>query len=389
VPPLVIARPAELAEPSMSGAYRFYLGSTHAHSGYSGDHAKTVATKFNNGAADYARHAPAEVFAKARANGLDFYCLTDHSSPEQNEFYKNGFTDEHWAATKRQAADATTPAFAPIVGYEFSRNVDPDHGGLGHMNVLNAPDWYSAYAPGHTFAWLYDRLGGTRRAAVGSGGGDPVIVAQFNHPQMPGGAAVKNFNNYKGRTKATNDVVRLAEVWNSTDRMGYVPTVRKIWALGWKVAPTAGTDLHGPVGMENRRIRTGVLAEALTPDAVVRALHARRAYATLEPKLHLEFTLNGSTMGTALPARPPGDLTAKVFANDPAGAVITRVDLYGGKYEANGGGTQVLAAVPVPPGKRTVEATLPGGYDFYYAAVFKEGVDTARAFTAPVWMDDD
>src|SRR4051812_44122183 len=62
VPPLVVARPDELGERSMSGAYRFYLGTTHAHSGYSGDHAKTVATKFNKGVADYGRHTPIEIY---------------------------------------------------------------------------------------------------------------------------------------------------------------------------------------------------------------------------------------------------------------------------------------------------------------------------------------
>src|SRR4051812_35679959 len=81
-----VARPGELGETSMSGAYRFYLGTTHAHSGYSGDHAKTVATKLNQGVADYDRHTPIEVFEKARANGYDYYFMTDHSSPEQNEF---------------------------------------------------------------------------------------------------------------------------------------------------------------------------------------------------------------------------------------------------------------------------------------------------------------
>src|SRR5947208_11849459 len=146
-----VARPGELAERSMSGAYRFYLGTTHAHSGHSGDHAKTIATRFNNGAADYDRHTPLEVFEKAKANGFDFYFMTDHSSPEQNDFYKNGFTDEHWAATKAQAEQASTANFIALRGYEFSRNVDPEKGGLGHMNILNTATWNSAYAKGHTF----------------------------------------------------------------------------------------------------------------------------------------------------------------------------------------------------------------------------------------------
>ena len=53
--PQQVARPGELSEKSMSGTYRFYLGTLHAHSGYSGDHASTIATKFNKGVADYDR----------------------------------------------------------------------------------------------------------------------------------------------------------------------------------------------------------------------------------------------------------------------------------------------------------------------------------------------
>ena len=276
----------------MAGTYRFYLGTTHAHSGYSGDHASTIATKFNKGVADYNQHTPIEIYEKAKANGFDFYFMTDHSSPEQNEFYKNGFTEEHWAATQRQAEQAGTAEFLALRGYEFSRNVDREKGGLGHMNVLNTTGWNSAYAKGHTFEWLYDWLVEQ----------DGLVAAQFNHPDMPGNVKAKNFNDYQGRTKARNEVVCLAEIWNSTEKPTYVPTVQKIWALGWKVAPAAGTDVHGLFGVEDRTLRTGVLAERLTTESIMQSLKARRVYATLEPRLHVEFTLNGFLMGTR-----PGD----------------------------------------------------------------------------------
>jgi hypothetical protein len=379
VQPIVIVRPQDVDEKSMSGQYHFYLGTTHAHSGYSGDHQKTIAEKLNKGAANYSLHTPAEIFEKAKKYDYDFYFMTDHSSPEQNEFYKGGFTDEHWAATHQMAAAATTDKFLAMVGFEFSRNNDPDKGGLGHMNVLGTKDWESAYAKGHTFEWAYDWLAAQKAEPV---------AAQFNHPAMPGTRA-KNFSDFKWRTKERNDVVCLAEIWNSGEGMGYVPVVKKIWAMGWKVAPTCGTDVHGPLGVENRHIRTGVLAERLDAASVMAALRARRAYATLEPKLHLEFTLNGAEMGTAMKERPAGELKAKVFVNDPAGAVISRVEIYGAKYDKNGGGTATLAKVPVGSGKKLVEAAVGGGFDFYYVAVFKEGVETPRAFGAPVWMDDE
>lgn len=379
-PPIRIVRPAELREKSLSGAYEFFLGSLHAHSGYSGDHAKTLAEKFNRGVVNYDLHTPREVFEKAKTNFYDFYFMTDHSSPEQNEFYRNGFTDAHWAATKQQADEATTTRFVALRGYEFSRNTDPENGGLGHMNVLNSREWNSAYAPGRTFEWLYDWL----LPQTGA-----LVVAQFNHPQLPGGAKSKNFNNYAGRTKARNESVRLVEIWNSGEGMGYVATVQKIWALGWKVAPTAGADVHGLFGIEHKRLRTGVLAERLTADALMRALQARRVYATLEPVLHLEFTLNGIQMGTAMEHRPAGDLKATVFVNDLGGSIISRVEIRGGEYETNSGGNERVTVMPVGAGKKLAEATVPGGFDFYYAVVFKEGIETARAFSSPIWMDNE
>jgi hypothetical protein len=264
-------------------------------------------------------------------------------------------------------------------GYEFSRNSDPDQGGLGHMNVLYSTAWNSAYSAGHTFAWLYDWMTPQSKS---------LVVAQFNHPAMPGGGKAKHFSNFSGRTKERNEVVRLAEIWNSGESLKYVPVIKKIWALGWKVAPTAGTDVHGVFGIENRRIRTGILAERLAPEAVMQALQARRVYATLEPRLHLEFLLNDNAMGSALDNRPEGELKTKVFVNDPAGAIISKIEIHGGKYETNGGETKMLTTLAVGKGKKLAEGTVVNGYDFYYAVVFKEGTDTARAFSAPIWMDN-
>jgi hypothetical protein len=376
--PLKIVRPAELAEKNMSGDYRFFLGSPHSHSVYSGDHAKTVATNYNKGIKTYDIHTPAQCYATAKTNFYDFYFVTDHSSPEQNDFYRDGMTDAHWEATRQQALAASTPAFLAMRGYEFSRNNDKENGGTGHMNVLNSSGWNSAYAPGHTFAWLYDWMGKQT---------NDLLVAQFNHPPMPGTKG-KNFRNFEGRTKAANEVVRLAEIWNSGEGLHFVPVVKKIWSVGWKVAPTAGSDLHGPVGMENRRIRTGVLAENLTTDSMMRAFRARRVYATIEPALHLEFTLNGHMMGSELEHAPEGDLKTRVFANDPGGAVLSKVEIWGGKYDKNGGGHEVAATLPLRGGSKIVEGTVPAGHDFYYAVVYKEGIETPRAFSAPVWLDN-
>jgi hypothetical protein len=92
-------------------------------------------------------------------------------------------------------------------------------------------------------------------------------------------------------------------------------------------------------------------------------------------------------MGTALDRPFQGELHAKVFVNDPSGSVISKVELYGGRYEGKGDYAK-LASIEVGKRKKVVESPLPNGYDFYYAAAFKQGLDTARAFSAPIWMDN-
>ena len=77
-----------------------------------------------------------------------------------------------------------------------------------------------------------------------------------------------------------------------------------------------------------------------------------------------------------------------MFVNDPAGSIPSRVDIHAAHYDANGGDARVVASLPISRGEHIVEGTVPGGYDYYYAAVYKEGVDTPRAFTSPIWMDD-
>lgn len=361
------------------GQYNFYLGNLHAHSIYSGDQAKTVAEKQNKGVARYDVMTPAEVFGKAAASGYDFYAVTDHSSPEQNPYYAAGFTEPHWRDTLAQADRFTSPTFVGLYGFEFSRNVDKEKGGRGHMNNINTPTWKSAYAPGNTFAAIYDWL-----TAQDNG----LIAAQFNHPGAPGEITAPNYNNYAGRTKAVNDILCLAEIWNSTDKMGYVPVVRKIWAAGWKVAPVGGTDVHGVWGIEKRTLRAGVLADALTREDLMRAIRARRVYATVEPRLQLEFRLAGAIMGTAFERRPEGPLSVEIFADNPGGAAIERVEIFGARYNTNGGGTERLATLTPDAATHVAEGNVPNGYDFYYVAVYKTGKADAVAFSAPVWMDN-
>lgn len=380
--------PGGQGKPLGLGEYSFFLGNLHAHSVYSGDHAKVVAEKFNKGVRTYAMHTPAEVLEKAKSCGYDFYAITDHSSPEQNEYYAQGFTEAHWRDTLEEVERYTSSSFLALHGFEFSRNRDPEGGGFGHMNVINTASWKSAYVPGNTFEALYDWLAGQD---------DGLVVAQFNHPSRPFSAdPAKDFNDFCGRTKERNDIVVLAEIWNSGDAPWFADTVQRIWALGWKVAPTAGTDVHGTYAIEKRPLRTGVLARSLTKEEILRALRARRVYATVEPGLRLDFRLNGHLMGTALAEQIRSEkLLAAVYVSNPKGTQIDRVEICGGRYdEASARDPAALEPsilCTISPSLKThiSHATFANrGFDFYYAQIYLEGKKDPVAFSSPIWMDN-
>lgn len=360
--------------------YNFYLGNLHSHSVYSGDCAKDVAEKFNNGIAVYEMWTPEDVYELAKKSGYDFYAVTDHSSPEFNEFYRNGFTEEHWENTKRFAESCTEEHFLALYGFEFSRNIDPDNGGLGHMGVYNTVGFQSGYAPGNTFEALYNWLTSLKEEPV---------VAQFNHPAMPGNPEMKNFKDFQGRTKGRNRIITLAEMWNGKpEDISYQEAVKTIWRLGWKVGPTAGSDIHGLEGIPENRLRTGVLATSLNKAAVLDALKNRRVYATIEPKLQLAFWVNDSIMGTAFERKPERDLTIRLFLNLPGAESALKAEIYGANYAKNGGATEMLSTVNVEePCEHKV--SVPNIYDFYYMAVFHEKSEFPFAYSSPVWMDNE
>jgi len=184
------------------------------------------------------------------------------------------------------------------------------------MNVLNTTGWNSAYAKGHTFEWLYDWL-------VARTDSWPPSSITPTCPAAPRRRTSRLPGAYQGTERG-----RLPGRDLEFDRQADLRADR---------AEDLGTGMEGGPHGGHRRSRPLRRRE---PDAAHRRpgrathhrgdharLKARRVYATLEPRLHVEFTLNGFLMGTALASRPSGDLTAKLLVNDPGGSVLSRVDI--------------------------------------------------------------
>ena len=140
-------------------------GGIHAHSSYSDGDIHSI---------------PANYYANAAANGLDFFAGTEHSDTyDPNIFVSTGgdcFTTpdnlltcltpnddklRKWAATAEQATAATTPVFTPLRGFEWTSDR------FGHINVLFSADITNAKIDGGyvDMASFYDWL--TRDAGAG------------------------------------------------------------------------------------------------------------------------------------------------------------------------------------------------------------------------------
>jgi len=124
--------------------------------------------------------------------------------------------------------------------------------------------------------------------------------------------------------------------------------------------------------------RTGILlpnGTALTRDAFVEALKARRVFATMDKGSQLVLTANGKMMGERFTNRGPLTLVAN-FASS-AGKKVAAVSILAGVPGRNGNVTEVSNLA-------TSTFTPAPGKHFFYARVTQE--DGNVLWSAPVWV---
>lgn len=230
------------------------------------------------------RQGPPSVhFALAKANGYDFYVVSDHS--QEKAFQPPDPKNPQWAATKLQAAEATDANFVAIAGYEHSENNGP--GGVGHLNVFNSDGYLNALAPGINLPYLYKWL----KTATPNGAGP--VVASFNHP------GPHQYNDWAYGDPEIIDIITMLEVINSNNKIHYAAFVNAL-DKGWKVSPICGNDNHGLWGITHHKSRTFVLATEKTKAAILDAMKHRRTYASLDQNIRCVYTVNGAIMGSTL-----------------------------------------------------------------------------------------
>jgi hypothetical protein len=325
---------------------RAFHGQLHAHTGYS-DGLLT----------------PADAYAAARAQGLQFFAVTDHL--EQLD-------DAEWAETRAAAARAEAPGdFAALYGYEWG-GVPTLYGWLNHVNVIGSDERFAVFGV-LGLSRLYEVIGRLPGAHV---------VAQWNHPGMVKGALGRNNWNAFAYDAAADLRVKLVMVETRSDNdednredAGLVPALDR----GWHVAPKGEEDNHiANWGRSGRR--TGLWLPELGREAVLSGLGRMATFYTDDPGASLKLTGDGEwLMGSTLYGPGPHRLTVAV-AHARRIAQVTGVEIVSV-------GGRVVARHPGGPTPLSADFTVDPEQDaYFFARVVLESAET-RMISAPLYVD--
>jgi len=319
--------------PDMGDGFHAFWGCLHSHSTYS------------DGAGP-----PLYAYAVARANGLHFLALTDHSQM---------FDEAGWTALKQAAEAATQPgAFVALRGFEWSSREQ------GHISVYASADYVSRdVEPYGSLAGFYTWL--TEQPDA--------VVAQFNHPGWPYG---DNFGSFAYHSDAARHMV-LVEVGNGSGKnyRTFEGSFLDALAAGWHVAPANNGDTETPDWGADTPHRTGLLAPALTPADLLAALQARRVWATEDDNLALALRTGQTWMGGTVSVADRRNFTA-VYA-DPDGEPV-RLVLHDRTVPV--AETNLASAVQQ---SWSVEIPVASGHYYWLKA---QQADGDVAYSAPIWI---
>lgn len=358
--------------------FQRYFGQLHSH------------TQYSDGAGSL-DSALAYVKALPDNANVDFVAFTDHSNYFDSKnnpnveaalydtsLVKDSDPSHSWATYKNAVAAfnaANAGKMVAIAGFEMTWS-----GGPGHINTFNTPGIVSRNnttlnnKTKDAGLQAYYKLLSQKEGANS--------ISQFNHP----GTTFGNFIDFGYWDAVVDTRMYMVEVGNGEGQIGaggYYPSYEQyIMALdkGWHVAPTNNQDNHkGRWGNANDA-RDVILTDDFTEDGIYAALRARRMYATEDKNLDLDYTVNGSMMGSIIDV--PEKLNFEISFNDPDRTdSIAKVELV-----VNSGKVAYTWDSAADLAKGSVSVELAPEYTYYFVRV-TEG-DGDLAVTAPVWVGE-
>jgi hypothetical protein len=305
-----LSRRAPLSEtPSMHDVFEglnLYWGDIHTHSAFSKDCIEREKLQME----------PGDLMAYARqCAGLDFFAVTDHHQPWDEERAKIG--RDRWAETLDAIRAHDRPGeFLVFPGIEF-RGPRGDtvvvFGWLPEYKEFDRPEWSDV-----------------RRLWRDLEGKDYLSIPHFHN-----GGKLAEGEWWDHIASGVEPVLEIFSCHGSYERKDVLEGDRSLikrfrpdrnaayfLSRGYRYGLVANSDGHkGHVGSNGV---TAVFSRSLAKAAILEAYRDRHVYGTTNARIRLVFTGNGKLMGSALP-----NTSSKTFAIDVVGENrLKRVDVY-------------------------------------------------------------
>jgi hypothetical protein len=379
---------ASIASALLAQSLNVYFGNLHSHTSYS-DGSLT----------------PEEAYRHARdVARIDFLAITEHNhagAPSRiagdHLLYSGSSSTSLISTANRLTASGT---FVAIYGQEFSSIGSGNHTNVFEVSeVIDTSDVANGRYDTLLNEWLPAHLDSTGRQAL----------LLLNHPTLPSSPDSKeygrdDFPSDEAWITALDASAQLINILNGpshTPGTGLRPSgdaepeFLRYLNMGFHLAPTADQDNHRPNWGDATEGRTGVLALALTKEAILEALRARHVYASEDRNLHVIARVNGNLMGSRLTgADVPAagsELNISIDLRDPDEPhAIYDVEVFGDEI---GGVPADLVGTGHSEGDGSVEihgVRYSGGNQYFFLKVIQSDDDGElkdRVWTAPIWFE--
>jgi len=344
--------------------YHYYFGNIHAH------------TAFSDGNKDHAAGTPAECYAFAKkSKHFDFLGISEHNHSQagmQLESYKKGL---------QQANEANEDGkFVCLYGMEYG--VISKGGHVIIYGVDSLIGWedgnFDIFVAKSDYVSLWKLLAGKHNIFVTLAHPKETDFSDLlHHPynetadDVIYGVAVKSGPAFTDNTEYAED-----------PKASYYKYFREMLAAGYKVGPTLDHDTHNTVFGRSTEGRTVLLAQELSRDSLIAAYRAMRFYASDDFNAKVNFTVNGSPMGSTIVANT--NATIKVSVTDPdTDDKVASIKIFFG--QPGSGELATGLASSTNKNSMTFKHVLENGDDFYYFVEITQK-DGDKIYTSPIWI---
>ncbi|MCV2353760.1 CehA/McbA family metallohydrolase [Paucibacter sp. B2R-40] len=385
-------RSSALAAPAIAAIglpYTVYLGNLHSQTGHSDGGGTLGNCNGEQHPQQNMGQGPVQAYQYAMDRGLDILMTSEHNHMFDGDTGTNAAQTPAYAKNLYQAGlaaaasfNAANPKFLGVYGMEWGTI-----SGGGHLNIFNSNEllgWeYNARGELLADTFTEKNIANKLYTLMAQRG----LVGQFNHPASSGQYLVNG--TAFGYTADGEKAMALCEVMNTpafsntTDESdkgtsGYEGACKKALEAGFKVAFTTNQDNHCANWGASGTNRNGILIPtgvALSKDAFIEAIKARRVFATMDKTSQLILTANGHLMGESFSNAGPLNLVANYAPG--TGKAAATVQIWEGVPKRNGT-VSVLSA-------QAVNNFTPAlGEHFYYAKVTQ--TDGKILWSAPIWV---